>query len=121
MVKLNKLMVSSPPLVDSANGETEITLSYKVRITQPGDNPVKVELKISPSKNIVFVSTQNTEEDEVEWEQNFEVGVNKDYSETVVVKVKQPQDPAQISLIKMTLTSALGLTPSSGEARFQYK
>ena len=122
MVQLNSLSVVNPPLVDSANGETEVTLSWNAVATQPGDNPVTVNLKISPFQDIAFVSTKNAKVAEVECKQNFEVNVNKDYSETVVVIVKRPQgDAPEAASIKMTITSAKGGTPSDEKVELNYK
>jgi hypothetical protein len=117
-VKLNSLTVS-PTLVDSANGETTITLTWNARMTQASDNPVKVELQINPSSEISFVSTQGNEVAEVEWEQDFQQGLQQ-YSETVVVIVTQPQQLAQTAIIKMTITGANGVS-STRRVNLRYK
>lgn len=119
-VQLNSLNVR-PLSVKSVDGETEIKLTWNAIITQASDNPVKVRLQIDPASDISFISTQNNEESEVEWEQNFEVGNNKNYSETVVVKVINPQQLAQTAIIKMTLTGAAGGVPSTLPVKLMYK
>ncbi len=119
-VQLNSFSIS-PQLVESGGNEKEITVSWNGVVTEAADNPVKVRLKISPFQKIAFVSTEIAEEAEVEWEQDFEVNVNKDFSETVVVITKQPQGSPKAASIKMTLFSAQGGMPDDRSAGFQYK